>query len=182
MLFYLLALGLATIAAITDARTGSIPNGVTYPVVCAAPASHFALAMARHDGAAAALGLAGLSLAGVVACGAVPLLLWWLDAMGGGDVKLLGALGGLLLPAGGFELELCAFLVSGAMALAYVTARGDLARTFANIGRIVGIGRTASEAGPEKGRLARTSVGALRVGPSIAVAAAIETWMHWGTP
>ena len=36
---------------------------------------------------------AGLSLGGMLLCGAVPLFMWWKGALGGGDVKLFAAIG-----------------------------------------------------------------------------------------
>jgi prepilin signal peptidase PulO-like enzyme (type II secretory pathway) len=47
-----------------------------------------------------------------VACGAVPLLLFRLKALGGGDVKLLATVGAQLGPLLGLQLSFAAFLVA----------------------------------------------------------------------
>jgi Flp pilus assembly protein protease CpaA len=47
-----------------------------------------------------------------VACGAVPLLLFRLKAIGGGDVKLLATVGAQLGPLLGLELSFAAFVVA----------------------------------------------------------------------
>jgi len=110
------------VAALLDWRSGHIPNwlvglglafGVAAPAVVLASA-HPLQALTRVGGA----------VAGFVACGAVPLLLFRLKALGGGDVKLLATLGALLGPTLGLELSFGAFVV----AALYWPARFVLAR------------------------------------------------------
>ena len=81
-----LMIAVAATAAATDARSGLIPNWITLPPLLAALVLHFVT-----QGAG---GLA-LSLAGALVCGLVPYLLFRQGTMGGGDVKLLAALGAL---------------------------------------------------------------------------------------
>ena len=85
-----LFLGLALVAAVTDWRRGEIPNWLTLPPLVLAPAA-FALFVSP--------GAALVSIAGIFICGLVPYLLFRQDAIGGGDVKMVAAIGGLLLPA-----------------------------------------------------------------------------------
>jgi prepilin peptidase CpaA len=110
------------VAALLDWRSGQIPDwivglglafGVGAPAVVLASAHPLQALM--HVGAA---------VAGFVACGAVPLLLFRLKALGGGDVKLLATLGALLGPTLGLELSFAAFVV----AAVYWPARFVLAR------------------------------------------------------
>lgn len=64
-------------------------------------------------GLAAASFRAGLdSVLGALACAAVPAILFRQDAIGGGDVKLLAAIGALLGARLGLEAEMWAFLCS----------------------------------------------------------------------
>jgi len=81
------ALVVAAIAATTDLARGRIPNGLTYPALL------FGFLLAATPGA-------GLSLAealpGFAAAFLPALALFAVRSIGGGDVKLLGALGMLL--------------------------------------------------------------------------------------
>jgi prepilin signal peptidase PulO-like enzyme (type II secretory pathway) len=103
------AFAVAALATFTDLRARRIPAWLTLPATAAAPLMLFAL-----DRPAEAL----WCLAGAAACAAVPALLAWGRAAGGGDIALAAALGSLLglLPA--LEAELIAFaaiLTAGAV-------------------------------------------------------------------
>jgi prepilin peptidase CpaA len=125
----LLALGASAAAAITDLRTGHIPNGLTLPLFALGPAA--ALFEAHRRGAP--LGPAALACAvGVAVCGAVPYLLFRLGGMFGGDVKLLAGLGAVLGPMVGLEAQLDAFVAAALFALGRMAFRGQL---FAVLGR-----------------------------------------------
>jgi len=118
---------IAVIAAITDWRTGEIPNWLTLPVVLGAPLVYYAF-----------LGQQALivSLIGIFGCGIVPYMLFRSDAIGGGDVKLfaaLGAVGGLQL---GLEAELLGLGAASILALVMMAWRGALRRTLANVFRV----------------------------------------------
>lgn len=118
---------IAVIAAITDWRTGEIPNWLTLPVILGAPLVYFAL-LGQHA--------LVVSLIGIGGCGLVPYLLFRSDAIGGGDVKLfaaLGAVGGLQL---GLEAELLGLGAAAILALVLMAWRGALRRTLANVFRV----------------------------------------------
>ncbi len=83
----ILALALVAVASLSDIRTGRIPNALTYPAILAGPL----LALLPWAGPDVMSSLAGLAVAFLPA-----LVLWALGALGGGDVKLLAAVGGLL--------------------------------------------------------------------------------------
>lgn len=113
----------ALLAAICDARTGKIPNVLTLPALV--------LGIALNGIMSGPMGLLRSAL-GVVVCGAVPLLLFRMRALGGGDVKLFAALGSLAGVALGIEAQLYGFLAAGVFALFWLTWNGKLWRTFAN--------------------------------------------------
>jgi prepilin peptidase CpaA len=110
----------AASAAATDARTGLIPNWLTLPPLLAAP-----LLYLFFQGAGGLL----FSLAGALACGIIPYLMFRTGSMGGGDVKLLAALGALGGPQLGLEIEFLGMTIAAVYALALLAYRGGLAKT-----------------------------------------------------
>jgi prepilin peptidase CpaA len=100
------------VAAVHDAKSGHIPNWlVGLGLALGAGGSIAALALSDVFEALARTGSAAL---GFVACGAVPLLLFRLKALGGGDVKLLATVGAQLGPLLGLELSFAAFVIAAA--------------------------------------------------------------------
>lgn len=120
-----LALGVATIAAVCDCRRGLIPNWLTLPPIVVAPLVFglmFGLEYALH------------SLSSGLLTAFVPYLLFRRGAMGGGDVKLFGALGAitgfdLLI---GIEIQLAALLAALLVACGALAWKGALLRTLGN--------------------------------------------------
>src|SRR5688500_5607247 len=110
----LLLVGLAAcvLAAIIDSWRGTIPNALTYPLLVASPLLHFGLAWNSSQSWGSAFGAAGLSLAGLALCSAVPLFMWWKGAIGGGGLTLFAALGALFGPTVGFEAQLYVLLLA----------------------------------------------------------------------
>ena len=119
------ALGMAGIAALCDWRSGQIPNWLTLPTIVVAPIAYGLAVDAEH---------ALLSLAAAALSGLVPYLLFRRGAMGGGDVKLLCALGALtgfdLLA--GLEIQLAAMAFALIGACAALAWKGHLLRTVGN--------------------------------------------------
>jgi prepilin peptidase CpaA len=125
---------LVIVAAATDLRSRRIYNWLTAPAVAAGFAAHpavKALAGASPiDGlifAAAGFGLALLIF--------VPLFA--LRAFGGGDVKLMVAVGALAGAGNLFMIFLVDAVLGGIAALVLAAARGRLWRTLRNVGRIL---------------------------------------------
>jgi prepilin peptidase CpaA len=124
-------------AAWTDLRTGQIPNRLTFFGLAFGAVLHLAVHcfwLRGPDEALASVALSGLvnlSL-GVVACGLVPYLLFRKNAMGGGDVKLLSALGAFLGPVVGIEVEFYAFVLAALYAPARLAYQGQLLRVLKN--------------------------------------------------
>lgn len=119
----IVALIAGIVAMVTDWRTGQIPNWVTVPALLAG------LLINGFSG-----GVEGFlaALLGAVLCGLVPFLFWRTGAIGGGDVKMLAAVGALLGPFAGLEAELLAFIVGALLAMAKLAWQGKLTRTLMN--------------------------------------------------
>src|SRR5512140_1711122 len=131
-LYFLLAAVLLTgLAAWFDWRTGEIPNWLTLSPLAIAPVGHGITGLVKEGWGAAGLGVV-FSLVGVVTCGLIPLLLYRSGAIGGGDVKLLGALGAVLRPFVGIETEMYAFIVAALYAPVRLAYEGKLLRTLGN--------------------------------------------------
>lgn len=113
-------LTVTSLSAITDARSGRIPNLLTVPLVALAPLAQ--LASAGPGGLAT-------SLAGAALCTLTPLVLFLRNAMGGGDLKLFCGIGAALGPSLGLELQLTAFLVAAAVAVIVLCRRGSARET-----------------------------------------------------
>jgi prepilin peptidase CpaA len=120
-------LALAATAALTDLRTGLIPNWLTLPSLALAPLAQLF---------AAGPGACGGALVGALACALVPLLLFGLDAIGGGDVKLFAALGALAGTRIGLEIQLLGYMLASVWALCGLAYRGAL---WATLVRALGV-------------------------------------------
>jgi prepilin peptidase CpaA len=152
---------LTFVAAITDTRAGVIPNWLTLPVVAATPLLRFALSGA--DAFAASLG-------GIALCGAVPLALFHMGAMGGGDVKLFAAIGALVGAYVGLEIQWFAYLLGLVGALIALAARGELWPTLKRSFQLLGALLDSRKRNLAVSEVARTS---LRLGAPTFVAALI---------
>lgn len=167
------------IAAITDSRSGKIPNALTYPVLLLSPPAHFALALARGETLRDAFGQVALSLLGLLACGLVPFLLWRRGGMGGGDVKLFAALGALTLPRFGFEAQMYVLTVAAILAPMKLIYRGHFLRTLGNLlGQLANVFRKREQRRPLDPEL----VSFFRLGPCFALGFALQTLLHWRAP
>ena len=116
------------IACVTDIRTRRIPNVLTFGAAL--------LALVFHG---ATSGLPGLTHAalGWVAGVAVFMPFFLLRGMGGGDVKLLAALGAWLGARDAFWLAVYASLAGGVMAVLFSLTHGYLLTALRNIGNLV---------------------------------------------
>lgn len=113
-------LALTVTAAVTDLRTGLIPNLLTLPTLVITPLVRLAIA---------GPGALDTCLVGALLCGGVPALLFAARAMGGGDVKLFAAIGALTGPLTGLEIQLTAYLLALLYALCLLAYRGTLIAT-----------------------------------------------------
>ena len=130
--YYVLAAMLVT-AAYTDVRYHKIPNWLTYPGVLVGLAGHTIGGGLTGQGPLE-LGLAG-SAAGLAA-GFLPLLAaWLLGGIGGGDAKVMGAVGART----GWRFTLAAMLyglvIAALMAVVVMVAKRVTRRTLRRVGR-----------------------------------------------
>jgi prepilin peptidase CpaA len=125
MTFYQGAAVLVAVAAcVTDLRSRRIPNVLTLGAAAGACGYHLAAGGPSGLGWAAGGWLVGLLMF---------LPLFALRGMGGGDVKLLAALGAWLGPGTTVWLALFAALAGGPIAIVVALSRGYLRRAFTNV-------------------------------------------------
>ena len=117
----LAALAVALIAAIWDLRSRRIPNWLTISALILGFAWHIANGTWRE----AAWG----TLLGTV----IYLPMWLAGGRGGGDVKLMAALGAWLGPSAWIQLFVLTALIGGIWALILVIAKRRLLATLKNI-------------------------------------------------
>lgn len=127
---------LTAVAAFQDLRTGLIPNRMVLGGVVIGLAISWTSAAVSGGGSSLPSAI-GLSLLGLVLVGAVPLLLYRAGGIGGGDVKLLAAVGAVLGPFVGLEAELYAFSVTLLYAPARLLWEGKLLASMRMTGRLV---------------------------------------------
>lgn len=121
---HICTLTIACVACVTDLRTRRIPNVLTFGAALAGLAFQFA------TGGVSGLGQAALGwLLGAV----VFLLPFALGGLGGGDVKLLAALGAWLGPADAMWLVLYTGIAGGVTAIAVSAVCGYLGTALRNI-------------------------------------------------
>jgi prepilin peptidase CpaA len=115
---------IALVAVAWDLKTRRIPNALTFGAALAAVLVH------GYAGGAAG---AGLSLGGWLVGAAFFLPFFALGGMGGGDVKLLAALGAWLGPSTIVWVALYSSIAGGGMALAVAAFSGYLRQAFTNL-------------------------------------------------
>lgn len=147
--------------AVTDARSGRIPNVLTLPALAGG-----LLLNAGFYGTYGALA----SGAGILLAGGLPALLHRVTrgaAIGGGDVKLFAALGALLGPSVGLQLELLAFGLLTVFALVRLAFLGRLFAVLLNAVRLI-----ATPVLPKAWRkpIEQEALTEMRLGPAIAAA------------
>lgn len=128
--FFLVAVAVALLAALLDARTGHIPNWLTLGTLALAPLAKVVVSPSP--------GTFGLALLGAALCAVLPWLVYRAGGMGGGDVKLFAAVGALLQPVVSLHAVTYAFLVGAAWATVSLARQGRLALVFGNAARLVG--------------------------------------------
>ncbi len=114
---------LAVGAALTDWRTGRIPNWMTLPGML--------LGLFLGGLAGGASGFLDAML-GLLVCGFVPYWIFRKGGMGGGDLKLFAALGALTGLRLGIAIELASLLVGVLVAMGRMAWEGRLLRLLSN--------------------------------------------------
>jgi prepilin peptidase CpaA len=164
-----------------DYRTGHIPNRVVAAGAVLGLAVHFAvhvaLLRAPTQPLSESLASAAANVAlGVLACGFVPLLLFRVNAMGGGDVKLLAACGVWVGPVIGLQVELYAFVVAAVYAPARLAYQGQLFRLLGNSAALI---KNPFLPKARRKDVPQALLTELRFGPAVFVAAALVTLVRW---
>lgn len=121
---YAAALAVALVACVTDLRSRRIPNVLTFGAAATGLLFH-AFAPTGEGPTTAVLGW----LLGV----AIFFVPFALGGLGGGDVKLLGALGAWLGPAGIFWAAMYTGVAGGVMAIVTALASGYLRKALSNV-------------------------------------------------
>jgi prepilin peptidase CpaA len=178
----LLALCLFTaVAAVKDHRTGHIPNPLVAIAAVAGVTLHLALGFRSTDatghGVGDALANETFTVAlGVVLCAMVPLLLYRVGAMGGGDVKLLGAIGIVAGPMLGLEIELTAFVVAILFVGARLAYRGELLRL---LGNSLALATNPMRAPEKRRQVPEALMTSLRFAPAVFASTLLSVLAHW---
>ena len=120
----LVALG----GAVSDIRSARIPNRLTYSALLAALSLRFAL-----------LGLSGLKsgAVGMLVAGGLFCVLFVLGAMGGGDMKLMAAVGAWVGSTQVMTLILAAALAGGVLAIGRMIFGNTVGRTLRNTVQLI---------------------------------------------
>lgn len=152
------ALTMLAIAAISDLRSGLIPNmlvligagmGVLVQLLAAGP--NFGAALASM-------------LLGLLACSIIPAILWMWGVLGGGDLKLFAATGLCVGPAAGLDIQLAAHLLAVVPLPLFFLRRGGTIRTLRGAWTLLtNVFRPAARRTP----LDATQLTALRFAPAI---------------
>lgn len=162
-------------AAYTDARYGKIPNVVTYPCVLVGLIGHAITGgLSGGEPPDLCLGLSGSALG--LAIGFLPLLLAWLaGGIGGGDAKLMGAVGALT----GWRFTLAAmfygFATAAVMAVVVMVSKRITRRTLGRMWRALVLTLTAGQpSDPASRESPKIPFGlALCIGAALALAEAV---------
>lgn len=163
------------VAAGYDLKTGHIPNWLNFGALAAGPVLH--LAIGWHEGGVrVGLEAAGFSVTGALVCALVPLFLYKADAIGGGDVKLLAAVGAILRPLLGIEAEFYAFLAAAIFAPARLAWEGKLLRT---LGNTMALALNPVLPKDKRRVIPKEAMTSLRFGPAIAAGVVVTAVLHW---
>jgi len=142
---YVVLAALLLVAAVVDVRTGKIPNWLTYPAVAAGLVGH-TLGGGLAGTEAQPLGLAG-SLTGLAA-GFLPMFAAsMLGGIGGGDVKLVSAIGALTGWRFTVSTMLFGLLIAALMAIAIILHKRMFWDTMKRIGRFLYLTVTPAKPG-----------------------------------
>ena len=118
-----------SLAAVIDVRTRRIPNILTFGAALCACLLHVSTRRALRASA--------LSVAGWLIGVAIFFPFFALGGMGGGDVKLVGAIGACLGPMGALHVALGAAVAGGAVAVLVTLRSGYFGTCVANVGRLI---------------------------------------------
>jgi prepilin peptidase CpaA len=164
------ALTCATVAAVWDVKTRRIPNLLTVPCFLAALLLHY---FCQGFG-----GLGNAAAAGAIAF-VIFLLFFLAGGMGGGDVKLIAAVGALvgthLLP----YVLISTALIGGVLAIGTALVRGQMTNTLRNVVAIAGHHAEKGLAPHPELHVRNSSTIRLPYGVAIAAGVLVGCWHVW---
>ena len=175
--FLTAAVLVTAVAAWTDGKSGRIPNWLTFGALLVGLGWHFFAGIAFSHSLRGGLQALGGSLLGAVLCAAVPALMYWKGAIGGGDLKLFAALGALCHPLIGLELEMYAFVAAALIAPAQLAYHGLLLRTLL---RSLSLLTNPFRKPENRVEIPAEMMTWFRLGPAILVGAGATLLSHWG--
>ena len=171
-----IAAAVAAVAAVYDWRKGEIPNWLTLSALFGAPFIHAARYLVIGQPMEVAVREGGISLGGAALCALVPMLLYRQGAIGGGDVKLLAALGALLQPMVGVEAQMYGFLCGAILAPARLAYEGKLFSTLKNA---FAIGANFFLPKTRQRSIEESALSWFRLGPAIFIGVMLAAYLHW---
>ena len=166
---HLAAVLVATAGCATDLHSRRIPNWLTFS------AALLGMAVAAWTGGPQG---AVTSASGWLAGLAIFFVPFALRGLGGGDVKLLAALGAWVGPADVIWVALYTGVAGGVLALATALANGYLRTAFVNIRRLLAHWRLAGVTAMPELTLERSTAPKLAYALPILCGTVVMTWLH----
>lgn len=173
--FLAVAVLLTAIAAVIDWKTGQIPNWLTLGPLALAPLAHAAVSLQQEGATAAGLAF-GWSVLGAVGCAIAPLFIWLSNGGGGGDLKMMAALGALMGPVVGLEAETYVFVGATLYSMAWMAYEGKLLRTLSNTLKLLVNPLLPKD---RRHQLPEAMMTELRFGPSIFAGTCLAAYLNW---
>jgi prepilin peptidase CpaA len=164
------------VSVISDIATRRIPNVVTFGGVVVAMAIHGAAGFAGAGFSGLVRG-AGFALLGAFACGLIPFFAWKKREMGAGDVKLFAAIGALIGPSLGFDVEARALAFSFLVLFPYRLIRHGAVRV-ALKNMLIGLANCFRAKDARVAYLEGPKLPPVILGPAIGVAFALTMVQH----
>jgi Flp pilus assembly protein protease CpaA len=174
-LHVVIALGVTAVAAGFDMASAKIPNPLTFGGILAGFAFNTwaGFAIAGAGGAARSFGLSAL---GMFLSAFSPLVFFLRGEIGGGDVKLLAAIGAFVGPVFGFQVLAYTYAITLALLPLRILMKGR-ARTFVQSFKVSAA--NVFRARDERLPAVPFKLPAMIMGPSIFVGFALCTWINW---
>jgi prepilin peptidase CpaA len=163
-------------AAVTDLRTGLIPNRVIALGALAGLTAQLLTVFGGTASLGAALASMGL---GLLLCSLVPGALYALGALGGGDLKLFAAIGLCAGPALGLDIQVWAYGLAVAFLPLYFLCRGGGRSALRNSARLL-VNPFLPK--PKQKPVERAQLTSFRFAPAIFVAALWVALFGGGQP
>jgi len=169
------------LAGAVDYRTGQLPNRLLAVAGLLGLVLHFSVqaALVRKPDQALSELLLGAAInvcVGLLGCAAVPLLLFRIGAMGGGDVKLLAVLGVWSGPILGLQIQLYAFVLAALYAPARLAYQGQLLQLLGNSAALL---KNPFLPKARRKEIPKALLTELRFGPAVFVATMLVALLRW---